>query len=208
MTKAIWPRVLMRTVGVVTSAVAAVVVVTLGVLMADRVPFSSYNVTDADRFFGLVFAAWALALAGLVWLIAVLVVWRKRHLRTRWLAVPPVLVVLGAAAVVAIGVIAPAGFDSSRPDLDAVAAEVRSHPTGWSEHYGYESPRRAGHLDVGSVFHREDGVVVISDADAGVFFHVSGWAHSPQGPPDFDPGVRGLEVEHLGGPWYSYSYVL
>lgn len=58
------------------------------------------------------------------------------------------------------------------------------------------------------MFHREDGVVVISDADAGIFFHVSGWAHSPQGSPDFDPGARGLEVEHLGGPWYSYSYVL
>lgn len=133
MTKAIWPRVPMRTVGVVTSVVAAVVVVALGLLMADRVPFSSYNVTDGDRLIGLVLSGWSLAIAGVVWLIAVLVVWRKRHLRTRWLAVPPVLVVLGAAAVVAIGVIAPAGFDSSRPDLDAVAAEVRSHPTGWSE---------------------------------------------------------------------------
>lgn len=208
MTKAIWPRVLMRIVGVVTSAVAAVVVVTLGVLMADRVPFSSYNVTDAERFIGLILAGWALGLAGLIWLIAVLVAWRKRHLRTRWLAVPPVLVVLGAAAVVMIGVIAPDVFESSRPDLDAVAAEARSHPPGWYESYDYETPRQVGDVDVGSVSHRDDGVVVIRDADSGAFFRMSGWAHSPQGPPTFEPGVQGLEVEHLGGPWYSYSYVL
>ena len=78
------------------------VVVALGVLMADRVPFSDYNVTDGDRLIGLVLSGWSLAIAGVVWLIAVLVVWRKRHLRTRWLAVPPVLVVL-LAAVLAVG---------------------------------------------------------------------------------------------------------
>lgn len=61
---------------------------------------------------------------------------------------------------------------------------------------------------MGSVFHRDDGVVEVNDADSGNFLHMSGWAYSTEGPPTFDPGVRGLEVNYLEGDWYSYSYVL
>ena len=107
-----------------------------------------------------------------------------------------------------IGAVVPRGFVSSRSELDAVVAQARAHAPGWSQVYDFDSPRRVGHLEVGSVSHRDDGTVVLHDADSGFFFHVSGWAHSPQGPPAFDPGVRGLEINHLEGAWYSYSYAL
>lgn len=144
------------------------------ILAADRVPFSGYNVTSADWLLGFLVSGWALAIAGLVWLIAVVAAWRKRHLRTRWLAVPPALLAIGVPVVVAIGVILPAGFDTSRTELEAVVAQARSHPPGWSENYHYDNPRQVGNLDVWSVSHREDGVVVVSDADSGLFFHMSG----------------------------------
>ena len=102
----------------------------------------------------------------------------------------------------------PEEFDASRAELDGMVAQARSYPPGWSENYGYDDPRRVGNVEVGSVFHRADGVVVVSDADSGLFFQMSGWAHSPEGPPTFDPGVKGLEIDHLDGPWYSYFYVL
>lgn len=200
---------IVRAVGVVTSAVVLMVPLALAALMADWVPLSDYNVTGGDRFIGLMLAGWALAIAGFVWLVALIVAWRKRPLRTRWLVVPPGLLAVGAVMVLVIGMAVPTGFESSRSELDDVAAQVRSHPPGWSDaSYRADNSRQVGHLDVGSVSHREDGVVVVSDADSGFFFHMSGWAHAPEGPPTFDPGVRGLEVDHLGGDWYSYSYVL
>lgn len=187
--------------------VLAVVSVFL-VLAVDSVPFSDYNVTSADWLLGFLASGWALAIAGLAWLIAVVAAWRKRHLRTRWLAVPPALLAIGVLVVVAIGVILPAGFDTSRTELDAMVTQARSHPPGWSENYHYDNPRQVGNLEVWSVSHREDGVVVVSDADSGLFFYMSGWAHSPHSPPTFEPGVKELEVNHLEGPWYSYHYVL
>lgn len=199
---------MVRGVGIVAAVVVALIVVALAMLVADRVPFTKYNVTDADRLIGIVLAGWAVAIIGLVWVIALVVAWWKRQLRTRWLLVSPVLFVAGAAVVFVIGQAAPTGFESSRSELDAVAAQARSHPPGSSEGYDSDGARRVGNLDVGSVFHRDDGVVLVSDADSGIFFHMSGWAHSPEGPPTFDPGVRGLEVRHLEGDWYSYSYVL
>lgn len=113
-----------------------------------------------------------------------------------------------ALVVVVLVVVLPSGFDTSRVDLDEVATQARSHPPGWSENYGQENPRQVGALEVWSVSHRDDGVVLVSDADSGLFFHMSGWAYSPQGPPTFNPGFRGLEVNHLDGPWYRYQYVL
>lgn len=197
-----------RAVCVLAAVLVLAVVCAFIVLAADRVPFSDYNVTSADWLLGFLASGWALAIAGLAWLIAVVAAWRKRHLRTRWLAVPPALLAIGVLVVVAIGVIFPAGFDTSRAELDAVVTQARSHPPGWSENYQYDDPRQVGNLDVWSVSHREDGVVVVSDADSGLFFYMSGWAHSPQGPPTFEPGVKELEVNHLEGPWYSYHYVL
>lgn len=200
---------LVRAVGLVASVVVLAVIVIHAVLMVDRVPFTEYNVTDADRLIGFVLSGWAVAITGLAWLVAMLVAWRKRHLRTRWLAIPPGLVALGAVTLLALGSLVPGGFDSSRTEFDAVASQARSHHPGWSENYHQSgSPRRVGNVEIDSVSHREDGVVVVSDADSGVFFHMSGWAQSPDGPPTFDPGVRGLEVTHLDGDWYSYSYVL
>lgn len=197
-----------RGVGIVAAVAVALIVVALAVLVADRVPFTKYNVTDADRLIGIVLAGWAVAIIGLVWVIALVMAWWKRQLRTRWLLVAPILLVAGAAVVFVIGQAAPTGLESSRSELDAVAVQARSHPPGSSEGYDSDGARRVGNLDVGSVFHRDDGVVLVSDADSGIFFHMSGWAHSPEGPPTFDPGVRGLEVHHLEGDWYSYSYVL
>lgn len=197
-----------RAVSVVAAVVAVVSSAAFIVLAADRVPFSNYNVTTTDWLLVFVVSGYALAIAGLAWLIALVAAWRKRHLRTRWLAAPPALLAVGVLAAVAIGLAISEGFDESRPELDAVAAQARSHPPGWSENYGYDDPRHVGNMDVGSVLHREDGVVVVSNADSGLFFQMSGWAHSPEGPPTFDPGVRGLEVNHLEGPWYSYRYVL
>ncbi|WP_295648330.1 hypothetical protein [uncultured Dietzia sp.] len=200
---------LVRAVGVLASLVAVAVVLAHAVLWTDRMPFSSYNVTDTDRFIGFIVSGWALAIAGLIWLVALIIAWWRRPLHTIRLAVPPIVLVVGAAVFVALGTVVPSGFDSSRADLDAVADQARSHHPGWSENYFHSgSPRRVGNLEIDSVSHREDGVVVVSDADSGVFFHMSGWAHSPDGPPTFDPRVRGLEVTHLDGDWYSYGYVL
>ena len=80
---------LVRAVGLVASVVVLAVIVIHAVLMVDRVPFTEYNVTDADRLTGFVLSGWAVAITGLAWLVAMLVAWRKRHLRTRWLAIPP-----------------------------------------------------------------------------------------------------------------------
>lgn len=88
-----------RAVGVVTSAVVLVVTLALAALMADWVPLSDYNVTGGDRFVGLVLAGWVLTIAGFVWLVALIVAWRKRPLRTRWLVVPPGLLAVGAVVV-------------------------------------------------------------------------------------------------------------
>lgn len=197
-----------RGVGVVAAVVVTIVVVALALLVADRIPFTSYNVTDADRLIGFVLAGWTLAIAGLVWLIALVITWWKRPLRAKWFLAAPGLLVVGAAVLLVVGLLAPAGFSSSRAELDAVAAQARSHSPGWSEMYGSDSSRRVGQLDVRSVRHRDDGVVVVGDADSAVFLYMSGWAHSPEGPPTFDPGVRGLEVQHLEGDWYSYSFSL
>ncbi|MFI8592744.1 hypothetical protein, partial [Dietzia maris] len=79
---------------------------------------------------------WALMIAGLAWLIAVLVAWRFRQLRTWWLGAPPALFVAGVAVVLAIGAAVPKGFDSSRSEMENAVAQARSHPPGWSEHYG------------------------------------------------------------------------
>lgn len=115
---------------------------------------------------------------------------------------------VGAIAVVAIGMLVPSGLGTANPELNALVAEARDQPPGWSEGYGVDEPRRIGGLEIGRVTHRDDGVVTVLDADSGFFFHVSGWAHSPDGPPTFEPGVSSLEVEHLDGDWYAYSYVL
>lgn len=192
----------------VAAIVALAAAASFIVLAADRVPFSDYNVASADWLLSSLVFGWALGIVGLAWLIAVVAAWRKRHPRTRWLAVPPALLTIGELAVVAISVVRPAGVESSRVELDAVARQALSHPPGWSENYGHDDPRRVGNLDLGSVLHRDDGVVELSDADSGLFFQMSGWAHSPQGPPTFDPGFKALEVNHLEGPWYSYRYVL
>lgn len=197
-----------RAVCLVATLVVSAVIGTFLILTTDRVPFSGYNVTAADWMIGFVLSGWALGLVGLAWLIAAVMAWRRRHLRTRWLAIPPVFGVIGVVAVVAVSLGSPGGFDSSRLELDEVVTQARSHAPGWTEHYGYDEPRRVGSLDVGSVTHREDGVVVVSDADSGAFFRMSGWAHSPQGLPGFDPGVKALEVNHLEGPWYTYTFVL
>lgn len=196
-----------RAVCVFAAVVVLAVVSAFIVLTIDWVPFNDYNVTSTDWFLGFLVSQWALAITGLAWLIAVVAAWRKRHLRTRWLVVPPALLAIGVLIVVVIGIVLPAGFDTSRAELDAVVNQTRLHPPGWSENYHYD-PRQVGNLEVWSVSHREDGVVVVSDADSGLFFRMSGWAHSPQGPPTFEPGVKELEVNHLEGPWYSYHYVL
>jgi hypothetical protein len=121
---------------------------------------------------------WALMIAGLAWLIAVLVAWRFRQLRTWWLGAPPALFVAGVAVVLAIGAAVPKGFDSSRSEMENAVAQARSHPPGWSEHYGFDTPRQVGHVEVWKLSHREDGVVVVSDADFVFGFHMRGWAHS------------------------------
>lgn len=136
-------------------------------------------------------SGWALAVAGLAWLIVLAAAWRNRHLCTRWLAFPPALLAFGALIVIVIGVVIPAEFEYSRVELDAVASQALSHPPGWSENYGFDGPRQVGSLEVSSVTHRDDGVVVVGDADSGLFFQMSGWAYSPPGPPKFNPGVRG-----------------
>ena len=197
-----------RAVSIVAAVVVVVVVAALSLLAVDWVPFGDGNVGAGDRFVGEVLGGWAVAIAGLAWLTAVLVAWRFRQLRTWWLGVPPGLLVAGVAVVLAIGVAVPDGFDSSRSEMQTAVAQARSHPPGWSELYGFDTPRQVGRVEVWKLSHREDGVVVISDADYVFGFHMRGWAHSLQGPPTFEPGLKELQVKHLGGPWYSYSYVL
>ncbi|WP_314037020.1 hypothetical protein [Dietzia sp. CH92] len=199
---------LVRAVSIFAAAVVVVVVAALSLLAVDWAPFVDGNVGDGDRLLGGVLASWALMIAGLAWLIAVLVAWRFRQLRTWWLGAPPALFVAGVAVALAIGAAVPKGLDSSRSEMENAVAQARSHPPGWSELYGFDTPRQVGHVEVWKLSHREDGVVVVSDADFVFGFHMRGWAHSLQGPPTFEPGVKELQVEHLGGPWYSYSYVL
>lgn len=91
---------------------------------------------------------------------------------------PPALFVAGVAVVLAIGAAVPKGFDSSRSEMENAVAQARSHPPGWSEHYGFDTPRQVGHVEVWKLSHREDGVVVVSDADFVFGFHMRGWAHS------------------------------
>lgn len=199
-----------RVVCVFAAVIVVVVIVALSLLAVDWLPFGEYNVTNGERIIGVVFSGWALAIAGLAWLVVLVLAWRKRHLRTRWLFVPPALVVAaGVSAVLLIAVAKPSdGFNSSRSEMEKVVVEVRSHPPGWSELYGFDTPREVGHVEVWQLSHRDDGVVVISDADYVFGFQMRGWAHSPQGQPTFDPGVKELEVNHLDGPWYAYRYVL
>lgn len=199
-----------RVVCVFAAAVVMVVIVALSLLAVDWVPFVDYNVTNGERIIGVVFSGWALAIAGLAWLIVLVVAWRKKHLRTRWLVVPPALVV-AAGVIAALAIVVadpPDGFSSSRSEMETVVGEARSHPPGWSALYGFDTPRQVGHVEVWKLSHRDDGVVVVSDADYVFGFQMRGWAHSPQGQPTFDPGVKELEVNHLEGPWYAYRYVL
>lgn len=199
---------MVRAVCVSGALVVVVAFAALGLLAADQVPFIDRNVGAGDRLLGAVLAGWALAIMGLAWLIVMLAAWRYPHLRSWWLGVPPALFLAGATVVFAIEIAVPDDFDSSRTEMEAAVAQARAHPPGWSELYGFDTPRHVGQVEVWKLSHREDGVIVVEDANDAFGFHMSGWAHSPQGPPTFEPGVKNLQVEHLDGPWYTYSYVL
>lgn len=188
---------------IASSAVALIVAVLWVLLNADTWIVTDTNVDGFTKMLGVVLGSQALAVAGLMWLIPTLLAIRAKRLRTRWIAVPPAIVFLGAIAIAATPV---QDFSSSKAQLDQLADTASSHPPGWQEHYGTERPLRAGSLDVSGLSHRDDGVILVGDADMAVMFGDSGWARSADGPPTFPMGIPGVEVEHLEGHWYRYSY--
>ncbi|MDV8000779.1 hypothetical protein [Rhodococcus sp. IEGM 1408] len=188
---------------IAASAVSLLVAVLWVLLDADTWIVSDTNVDGFTKMLGVVLGSQALAVAGLMWLIPTLFAIRVRRLRTRWIAVPPAIVILGA---IAIAVIPAHDFYSSQEQLEQLADTTGSHSPGWVEHYGITHPVRAGKLDIRHLTHRDDGVVLVGDADMAVTSGDSGWARSTEGPPTFQPGTPGLEVEHLDGHWYRYRY--
>lgn len=190
----------------IASSVIAFTVAVLWILLnADTWVVIDTNVDGFTKMLGVVLGSQALAVAGLMWLIPTLLAIRTKRLRTRWIAVPPAIIILGA---IAIAVTPAHGFSTSREQLDQLADTASSHPPGWEERYGITHPVRAGKLDISHLTHREDGVILVGDADRSVMFGFgeSGWARSTDGPPSFQPGIPGLEVQHIEGHWYRYSY--
>lgn len=197
-------RVFAVTVAVVATFVSAVLVI----LGSDDWPFGQHNIKMIERFVYGYMGLVVLAVVGVIWLALVGFSLRKRHLRTRWLWAAPGVLAVGAIAFFALH---SRGFDGSRDELESVVAEVREHPAGWGERYGWEQPgvREIGDLDIEGIGKRENGVIVFQDAD-GCSFGPSecGWIYSPNGPPSF-PGHRGgVRLEHLDGAWYSFFYSL
>lgn len=186
----------------ILSSVISLIVAVLWILF-DADTWIFVDINSFTKVLGVVLGSQALVVAGLMWVIPALFALRVKRLRTRWLAVPPAIVLLGAIALAAIPT---PDFSSSRDEIEHLAATASSHPPGWKEHYGFAHPIRAGHLEVRHLTHRDDGVILVGDADMAVAAGDSGWARSPQGPPAFGPGTPGLQVEHLDGPWYRYSY--
>lgn len=188
---------------VAASATSLLVAVLWVLLDADTWIVIDTNVDGFTKMLGVVLGSQALAVAGVMWLIPTLFAIRVRRLRTRWIAVPPAIVILGA---IAIAVIPAHDFYSSQEQLEQLADTAGSHSPGWEEHYGITHPVRAGKLDIRHLTHRDDGVVLVGDADMAVMSVDSGWARSTEGPPTFRPGTPGLDVEHLDGHWYRYSH--
>lgn len=180
--------------------VALIVVGAFCLLAADWWPWED-NSDSGLAFISLIFAAYVLVPAGVVWLIGAIASLAGARLRSRSFLAAPAVLVFGAELVIALRFLVPQDFDDSEAELTEFAQEAHSHEEGSYE--AFDQPRTIGHVEVDSVETRPDGIVLLGNADGSAFFTSYFWAYSPDGPPP----LRGEEEDltHLGGPWYSLS---
>ena len=196
---------MLRTLSFFSCVIVVATTVALGLLLWDWFPFVA-NVDDGLRLLGAIGVGYVWVALGIGWLVTLLFI-RVRRARWRRGAYAPVVCMLPCAVLLlALAIVVPSDFESSREELVHLSTEARMYEPGWHEFYGFEHPREAGRADVLSISHQADGAVLIKDADAGVLTPTThGWWHAAQDKDGSQPPQE-WNPQPLGDGWFRVSH--
>lgn len=182
--------------------VALIVVGAFCLLAADWWPWED-NSDSGLAFISLIFAAYVLVPAGVVWLIGAIASLAGARLRSRWFLAAPAVLVFGAALVIALRFLVPQDFDDSEAELTEFAQEAQSREEGSYE--SFDPPRTIGHVEVDSLKHDRPGsfcweMLMDPPSSPVIFGHTRPMAHllcaetKRTSPTSAGPGTRYPEV--------------
>lgn len=160
------------------------------------------NIGPAYRALILLGCAGTAVLSGIAWTIRAILATRTGPMPRHLLARPVAVVIIGA---IALSPVSTPDFDHSRPDFDAVAAQIRRDgPISADYSETDRGARRIGSEEVIRI-RLHDGEVYFSTTRDSYSWHSRGWVHSQDGPPESLASMfQGYEIEGLGGGWYRF----